>query len=74
MLQWVSKTLTTEEDFQELKKIINKTKRLYGAFDTETTGLNIGLDTPFLFQFGFIDEIYNISIYRSLQAIFVYGY
>lgn len=61
MLQWVSKTLTIEEDFQELKKIINKTKRLYGAFDTETTGLNIGLDTPFLFQFGFIDEITHLG-------------
>lgn len=56
MLQWVSKTLRTEDDFELLKNIINKTERLYGAFDTETTGLNIGLDTPFLFQFGFIDE------------------
>ena len=27
-----------------------------GAFDTETTGLNIALDNPFLYQFGFIDN------------------
>lgn len=28
---------------------------MYGGFDTETTGLNIALDKPFLYQFGFVD-------------------
>lgn len=28
----------------------------YMVFDTETTGLNIGADKPFLFQYGLVDE------------------
>ena len=39
--------------------IYNKCVPTIGAFDTETTGLNIALDKPFLFQFGFINREAN---------------
>ena len=31
------------------------------VFDTETTGLHITQDKPFLFQFGFLDEVHKIG-------------
>ena len=52
---WSHTTITTNEQANQCFQLIQNLRPTIGAFDTETTGLNIGLDTPFLFQFGFID-------------------
>ena len=53
--QWNSLTLTSHGDLDKLKAIVNKVKPEYGAVDTETTGLHIINDKPFVVQFGFLD-------------------
>lgn len=57
MLQfdWTFTTITTNKQANDCLKLFDNTQHDAGAFDTETTGLNIGLDTPFLFQFGWVD-------------------
>lgn len=52
---WTHTTITTNAQANQCLTLIQTLQPTVGAFDTETTGLNIGLDTPFLFQFGFID-------------------
>lgn len=54
--QWNLLHIKTNKQATEMVKLFNKIKPLVGAFDTETTGLNIALDKPFLYQFGFIDR------------------
>ena len=56
MLNWISTTITTNKQANEMLGLFDKIKPEIGAFDTETTGLHIILDKPFLFQFGFIDK------------------
>lgn len=53
--QWNSLTITTRGDFDKLKSIVTKTKPKIGALDTETSGLHIINDKPFVVQFGFLD-------------------
>ena len=53
--QWTMKQVSTSHDFEILKNIINKVKPKIGAVDTETTGLHIINDKPFVVQFGFLD-------------------
>ena len=48
-------TITNRGDIGKLKTIINKVKPEYGAVDTETSGLHIINDKPFVIQFGFLD-------------------
>lgn len=53
--QWNSLTITTRGDFDKLKSIVTNTQPKYGAVDTETSGLHIINDKPFVVQFGFLD-------------------
>lgn len=53
---WESTTIKTNMQANSMIELFNKIKPEVGAFDTETTGLHITSDKPFLFQFGFIDE------------------
>lgn len=57
MLQfkWYFCNVDTEQDIENMIEVYNKYASLYGAVDTETTGLHIVKDIPFLAQFGFID-------------------
>lgn len=57
MLQfkWESTTITTNKQANNCLALFDKTAPTVGAFDTETTGLNIKLDKPFLFQFGWVN-------------------
>lgn len=52
--KWISKDLLTYADWLEVKEGIANLHPEVAAFDTETTGLHIKLDKPFLFQFGFL--------------------
>lgn len=54
--QWMRSTLSTMSDLELLKNIVDKIKPKIGAVDTETTGLHIINDKPFVVQFGFLDE------------------
>lgn len=54
--KWTSQTIYTHDDFKILQSIVNAVKPTIGAVDTETTGLHIILDKPFVVQFGFLDE------------------
>ena len=55
-LRWHLQHITTNAEanlvFQQLKDLEGQI--LYGAFDTEATGLNIMQDKPFLYQFGYV--------------------
>lgn len=54
--KWVSNTITNADEANTMIRLWDKIKPRVAAFDTETTGLNIVLDKPFLFQWGFVDE------------------
>lgn len=56
---WQSLTISTSQDFKMLQNIIQAVQPKVGAFDTETDGLHIILNKPFLIQFGFLDEKHN---------------
>lgn len=59
MLQfnWHLLEITTEDQAKSMMlKLFQAQKPRVGSHDTETTGLNIVLDKPFLFQFGWVDE------------------
>lgn len=63
MLQykWNSVTIKTNIQANAMIELFNKIQPKVGAFDTETTGLHITQDKPFLFQFGFLDEKHKIG-------------
>ena len=63
MLQykWNSITITTNAQANAMIHLFKRIKPTIGAFDTETTGLHITQDKPFLFQFGFLDDIDKIG-------------
>lgn len=48
-------TLQSHGDIDKLKAIVEKVQPKYGAVDTETSGLHIINDKPFVVQFGFLD-------------------
>lgn len=53
--KWESTELNTYDDWCRIRQGILDKRPKYCAFDTETTGLHIINDRPFLFQFGFLD-------------------
>ena len=63
MLQykWNSVTIKTNKQANSMLELFNIIQPKVGAFDTETTGLHITQDKPFLFQFGFLDEAHKIG-------------
>lgn len=52
--KWTSTTIETLEDWNLVKNGIAELHFQVAAFDTETTGLHIIFDSPFLFTFGFL--------------------
>lgn len=56
-LKWTSRDLNTYADWQEVYQHIKELQPQICAFDTETTGLHIKHDKPFLFQFGFVHPL-----------------
>lgn len=73
MLQfnWVKVHIDTNEKANNMITLFNSIKPTIGAFDTETTGLHIKNDRPFLYQFGFLDNAkqtgyaYSVDIERQ---------
>lgn len=59
--KWISTTIKTNVQANSMIELFNQINPEIGAFDTETTGLHITLDKPFLFQFGFIDQKHKIG-------------
>lgn len=57
--KWHFCTIRTAEDATSMVELFRTTNHIVGAFDTETTGLHIIADTPFLFQFGWVTEDLN---------------
>lgn len=53
---WNLLHIQTNKQAAHMVRLFKKVKPKVGAFDTETTGLNIASDLPFLYQFGFIDN------------------
>lgn len=54
--QVIKTTITSENDIDAMVNLFNQHSPEYGAFDTETTGLHIISDVPFLFQFGWLTQ------------------
>ena len=59
MLNWISKDIESKEDAIVMIRNFKRCSPTVAAFDTETTGLHIINDVPFLFQFGWINEQEN---------------
>ena len=56
---WITKTIKTNKDAHDCVNLFLSAPPLVAAFDTETTGLNIIKDIPFLFQFGWLSPNSN---------------
>ncbi len=54
--EWTFTTIQNEIEWGKALQLIKEQPKTLAAFDTETTGLHIILDKPFLFQFGFVNE------------------
>lgn len=54
-LTWHMTTIKTNKQANDMVSLFKSLKPKIGGFDTETTGLHIISDKPFLFQFGFIN-------------------
>lgn len=63
MLQykWNSVTIKTNRQANGMIEVFDAVQPKVGAFDTETSGLHITQDKPFLFQFGFLDEAHKLG-------------
>lgn len=57
--KWENITITTNKQANDCFTLFANTNHDIAAFDTETTGLNIKNDKPFLFQFGWVDLTTN---------------
>lgn len=55
--KWISKDLNTYQDWLDVREGIIALQPKVCGFDTETTGLRIMFDKPFLFQFGFLHPL-----------------
>lgn len=66
-MTWYKHSIKTEEDVLTFIKLFKEHKPLYGAFDTETNGLNIIRSKPFLVVFGFASTIKNEGYTFSLD-------
>lgn len=64
LFKHITQDINNKEDLLEVIKLFKKHKPIEVAFDTETTGLNIGIDIPFLFQFGWMHEgtVYSFAV------------
>ena len=71
IFNWTKWHIRSAEEANEAFDKIAQIHPKYHAFDTETTGLHIIKDKPFLYQFGFIDEeskrgwAYSVDIERQ---------
>ena len=71
IFNWTKWHISSAEEANEAFDKIAQIHPKYHAFDTETTGLHIIKDKPFLYQFGFIDEeskrgwAYSVDIERQ---------
>lgn len=54
--KWISVTIKTEKQAHDMVELFKAAPPTVAAFDTETTGLNIVQDIPFLFQFGWLSD------------------
>lgn len=54
-VHWNQTNIQTNQQANAMIRLFKELKPKVGAFDTETTGLHITDDKPFLFQFGFLD-------------------
>ena len=54
--KWYQKVIRSPTDAHEMTKCFHDHKPQIGAHDTETTGLHIIMDRPFLVQFGWLDQ------------------
>ena len=61
--EWEHHDIETAADANAMAKQFKQGTHLAGAFDTETTGLHIILDRPFLFQFGWVDTDFQGHTY-----------
>ena len=57
--QWTMTTIRSRSDFEYLQNVVNSIKPQIGAMDTETDGLHIIDNKPFVVQFGFLDPTNN---------------
>lgn len=57
--QWEKLTISSYDDFERLKSIVQTVKPTIGGLDTETNGLHIINCEPFIVQFGFLDEAHR---------------
>lgn len=55
-LEWTLKRIKTGEEANVFKETMLKEAPEIGGFDSETTGLHIIEDRPFVFQFGFVNK------------------
>ena len=53
--RWFFKSIHTEQDIEDMKASFLRDTPKYGAFDTETTGLDIIHSRPFILPFGYIE-------------------
>ena len=71
IFNWTKWHIRSAEEANDAFDKIAQIHPKYHAFDTETTGLHIIKDKPFLYQFGFIDEkskrgwAYSVDIERQ---------
>lgn len=63
MLQWTSKDIVNETDLSDMIEMFYACKEdiVAAGFDTETTGLHIIYDRPFLFQFGWCTKTHGYT-------------
>ena len=54
--KWTFTTIHTNRQANACFRLFKQQAPEVAAFDTETTGLHIILDKPFLFQFGWINK------------------
>lgn len=53
--QWTKTTIRSRSDLEFLKNVVHSVQPKVGALDTETDGLHIINNKPFVVQFGFLD-------------------
>lgn len=53
--QWTKTNIQSPSDFEYLKNVVHSVQPKIGALDTETDGLHIKNNKPFVIQFGFLD-------------------
>jgi len=59
--QYSYQHLETQEDFNSFLELLDKEKPNVVVYDTETTGLNIMLDKPFLVSIGFNKHVFTFD-------------